>query len=93
MRLKCLYLLTYSTGDFNASKEIYKEDKIATNQNIPALVALAEKLKTFPTTKPQLPIIDRGFVLDTIIYNNFSRANLELVKKTCGFRNKQQIYY
>ena len=73
--------LTYSTGDFNASKEIYKEGKIATNQNIPALVALAEKLKAFPTTKPQLPIIDRGFVLDTIIYNNFSRANLELVKK------------
>ena len=66
--------LTYSTGDFNASKEIYKEGKIATNQNIPALVALAEKLKAFPTTKPQLPIIDRGFVLDTIIYNNFSRA-------------------
>ena len=45
------------------------------------MVALAEKLKAFPTTKPQLPIIDRGFVLDTIIYNNFSRANLELVKK------------
>jgi NTE family protein len=40
--------LTYSTGDFQASKEIYKQGKIATNQNIAALVALAEKLKQYP---------------------------------------------
>lgn len=76
--------LTYSTGDFDASKEIYKEGKIATNKNTPALVALAEKLKAFPTSKPKLPQIERRFVLDTILYNNFSDANLELVKKRSG---------
>lgn len=73
--------LTFSTGDFDKSNEIYKEGKIATKQNIPALVSLAKKLKDFPTTKPKLPIIDREFDLDTIEYYNFSKANLDIVKK------------
>lgn len=82
--------LTYSTGDFDASKEIYKEGKIATNQNIPALIALAEKLKAFPSSKPQLPKIDRAFVLDTIAYKDFSNANLELVKKRTGIKTNKK---
>jgi NTE family protein len=82
--------LTYSTGDFEASKEIYKEGKIATNQNVPALAALAEKLKAYPSPKPQLPTIDRAFILDTIVYKDFSNANLELVKKRAGIETNNK---
>lgn len=82
--------LTYSTGDFDASKEIYKEGKIATKQNILALKALAERLKAFPVNKPQLPTIDREFMLDTIVYKNFSDANLKLVEKRSGIRTNNK---
>jgi NTE family protein len=79
--------LTFSTGDFNASKEIYKEGKIAIKQNIPALLALAEKLKQYPQKKPQLPDTNRKFVLDSIVYHNFSAANLSLVEKRSGIKS------
>ncbi|OAZ05217.1 patatin-like phospholipase family protein [Flavobacterium succinicans] len=82
--------LTYSTGDFDASKEIYKEGKIATKQNMQALKMLAEKLKAFPVKKPQLPTMDREFVLDTIVYKNFSDANLKLVEKRSGIKSNNK---
>jgi NTE family protein len=76
--------LTYSTGDFNNSTEIQEQGKVATNQNIPTLVALAEKLKPFSSNKPQVPVIDKVFTLDSIVYKNFSPPNLLLVKKRSG---------
>lgn len=71
--------LTYSTGDFAASKDIYKEGKIATNQNKEALIALAEKLKNYKKRVHKVPYIENEFVIDTIIYKNISEDNLELV--------------
>lgn len=72
--------LTYSTGDFAKSKEIYEEGKIATLQNRDALVAIADELKDYPKKSHELPEINPEFVLDTIIYKNISRENLDLVK-------------
>ncbi|MGB5387214.1 MAG: patatin-like phospholipase family protein, partial [Eudoraea sp.] len=72
--------LTYSTGDFAKSKEIYEEGKIATLQNMDALVAIADELKDYPKKSHELPEINPEFVLDTIIYKNISRENLDLVK-------------
>ncbi|MGL5113312.1 MAG: patatin-like phospholipase family protein, partial [Flavobacterium sp.] len=71
--------LTYSTADFGASNAIYKEGKIATKQNLPALIALAKKLEIYAPKKITLPKIDHEFDLDSIIYNNFSAPNLDLV--------------
>ena len=71
--------ITYSTGDFAASKEIYQEGKIATNQNKEALTALAEKLKNYKKRIHKIPYVENEFVLDTIIYKNISADNLELV--------------
>jgi NTE family protein len=82
--------LTYSTGDFQASKEIYKQGKIATNQNIAALVALAEKLKQYPQREHKLPTVVNEFQLDSIIYKNISTGNLNLVKNRANIRPFQK---
>lgn len=71
--------LTYSTGDFAASKDIYLEGKIATVQNKEALFALSEKLKGYNKRTHKIPYIENEFILDTIIYKNISKGNLELV--------------
>lgn len=73
--------LTYSTADFGASNSIYKEGKIAAQQNLPALVALSKQLEKYPSKKATLPKIESTFVLDSILYKNFSTPNLNLVKK------------
>ena len=71
--------LRFSTADFAESNEIYKDGKIATEQNLPALIALAEKLKNYPQRTHQLPKMVNEFVLDTIVYKNISKENLPLV--------------
>jgi NTE family protein len=71
--------LTYSTGDFNKSNQIYEEGKIATALNMGALITLSEKLKGYKQRTHELPKVDKEFVLDTIIYSNISVENLELV--------------
>ncbi len=71
--------LRFSTADFADSNEIYKDGKIATNQNLPALIALSEKLKGFPQRTHGLPDMPKEFVLDTIIYKKISPENLPLV--------------
>jgi NTE family protein len=71
--------LRFSTADFADSDEIYKDGKIATNQNLPALIALSEKLKTFPQRTHALPDMPKEFVLDTIVYKNISPENMPLV--------------
>ena len=72
--------LTYSTGDFNRSKEIYEEGKIATSLNIDAFVELANTLKSFKKKEHKVPYRKDEIILDTIIYKGISEANLQLVK-------------
>ena len=72
--------LTYSTGDFNKGKEIYKEGKIATNLNIEAFVDLANTVKSFKQKVHKVPYRKNEIILDTIIYKGISEANFNLVK-------------
>jgi NTE family protein len=78
--------LSYSTGDFAKSKEIYEEGKIATNINMEALVALAQQLKNFPKKSHELPYKDPTFTLDTISYTGISKANIDLVKARANIK-------
>ncbi|SHL89623.1 patatin-like phospholipase family protein [Flavobacterium xinjiangense] len=71
--------LRFSTSDFAKSNEIYKDGRIATNLNLGALVALAEKLKGFKQRTHELPKVSSEFVIDTIVYKNISKENLPLV--------------
>lgn len=71
--------LRFSTADFADSDEIYKDGKIATNQNLPALIALAEKLKGYPQRIHKLPQMPSEIILDTIVYKNISPENMPLV--------------
>ncbi|WP_433835107.1 patatin-like phospholipase family protein [Flavobacterium anhuiense] len=71
--------LRFSTADFADSDEIYKDGRIATNQNLPALIELSEKLKKFRQRTHQLPDMPKEFVLDTIVYKKISPENLPLV--------------
>lgn len=71
--------LKYSTGDFADSNQIYEEGKIATNQNLNALIALADKLKGYKQREHQLPKVENSFLIDTIVYDGVSKENLELV--------------
>ena len=72
--------LTYSTGDFGNSNEIYEEGKIGTSQKMDELIALASMLKMYKQRDLVQPTIDKEFVLDTIIYKGVSEENIELVK-------------
>jgi len=72
--------LSYSTGDFSKSKEIYEEGKITILKNKEALVLLSQRLKAYPKKKHDLPVVESQFILDTIVYKNISEANLDLVK-------------
>jgi len=80
--------LKYSTGDFAKSNEIYEEGKIATAQNMDALVALAEKLKSFKQRIHELPIVANEFILDTIIFKNVSEENLAFVIERTNIKSK-----
>ena len=71
--------LRFSTADFEKSNEIYDDGKIATAQNLPALIALAEKLKDYPQRTHELPKMSNEFILDTIVYKNISQENIPLV--------------
>ncbi|MBS7252738.1 patatin-like phospholipase family protein [Flavobacterium branchiicola] len=71
--------LRFSTADFANSDAIYEDGKIATNENLPALIALSEKLKGFPQRIHKLPEMPNEFILDTIVYKKISPENLPLV--------------
>ncbi|OBQ54164.1 patatin-like phospholipase family protein [Tamlana sp. s12] len=79
--------LTYSTGDFNKSSQIYEEGKIATNEQTDALKELAEKLKTFEQRKPKVPEVPEEFKLDTVVYKGISKGSLNLVKSRINFES------
>jgi NTE family protein len=88
--------LTYTTGDFAKSAEIYEEGKIAVSQNMHALSTLAKRLKKFEQRTHQLPYVKDEFILDTIVYKNISKTNLALVKARTNIRahkkyNRQEI--
>ncbi|WP_455169665.1 DUF3418 domain-containing protein, partial [Aegicerativicinus sediminis] len=85
-RKRCDFLLdhvthlTYSTGDFNNGEEIYNEGKLALKENMSGLIELSEKLKQFKQEKVELPAVNNSFLLDTIVYQNISEQNIDLVK-------------
>lgn len=72
--------LTHSTGDFEKSSAIYLEGKLAVEASMYQLVALSEKLKGYKQKTHKLPDVKNAFALDTIIFNDISESNLELVK-------------
>ncbi|MGB5355441.1 MAG: patatin-like phospholipase family protein [Eudoraea sp.] len=72
--------LTYSTGDFKASKAIYEEGKIAAKKNIGSLSELANELKVFPQRTNALPPTKSTFKLDTIFFEDISSENIDIVK-------------
>ncbi len=76
--------LTYSTGDFDKSDAIYLEGKLAVDESMPELVALSQQLRGFKQLDPQLPQVKDSFTVDTIIYKDISKPNLELVKARIG---------
>ncbi|MGQ7946264.1 patatin-like phospholipase family protein [Flavobacterium sp. WC2509] len=80
--------LRFSTADFAESDEIYKDGKIATTQNLPALVALAEKLKGYQQRTHGLPKMSNEFIIDTIVYKNISKENIPLVMARANFKTK-----
>ncbi|ESU23114.1 putative esterase of the alpha-beta hydrolase superfamily protein [Flavobacterium enshiense DK69] len=71
--------LRFSTADFGKSDEIYNDGKIAASKNLPALTALAEKIKGHQQRTHQLPNTPNVFLIDTIIYKNISKENMPLV--------------
>lgn len=81
--------ITYSTGDFGKSNEIYEEGKIAANENIAALVALANQLKKFDQRTHQLPKVPKTIKLDTLILNDISDANLRLVRSRANLETNK----
>lgn len=72
--------LTYSTGDFNKSNEIYEEGKIAAYQNMDAFVALANRIKKYKQRAHELPYQSKKIIIDEFVYHDISEANIDLVK-------------
>ncbi|MBW4359479.1 patatin-like phospholipase family protein [Flavobacterium sp. NAS39] len=82
--------LRFSTGDFNKSNEIYKDGKIATVQNLPALAELAKKLQGFQQRTHELPKMANDFFVDTIVYKGISKENIPLVLARTNIKPKAQ---
>lgn len=72
--------LSYTTADFSKTDKIYEEGKIAVTENIEALVGLAQELKRYKQRKPELPKVENEIILDTIVYEDISPANINLTK-------------
>ena len=83
--------LTYSTGDFSKSNEIYEEGKIATTIQKYKLQELAKQLSNFSKRKHKLPLSVPLFKLDSIKYSNISDANIDLVKSRINIQT-QKLY-
>lgn len=72
--------LTFSTADFMKSDDIYQQGKAAVNDNLQALISIAQQLKKYPRAKPSVPNVPNEFVLDSITFINLDPDNLDLVK-------------
>lgn len=82
--------LTFSSGDFDKSDEIYVQGQTSVNSNTDALVVLANQLKDFEQRTHILPIAPDHFVLDTIVYTGISKSNLELVKARANIQTGEK---
>ncbi len=85
-RSKCTILidhipnLTFGTGDFKRSNEIYEEGKIATANNYKSLTDLSKLLRGYKQKTKRAPENTANFLLDTLVYENLSPENLDIVK-------------
>lgn len=80
--------LTYSTSDFIKASSIYKQGHIALEQELPKLIAISRKLKTFKQREIILPVLKDSIVLDTIFYKGISSNNLSVVKARSNIKTK-----
>ncbi len=81
--------LTYSTGDFAKSHEIYEQGKVAVKESIDQLSELAGSLRKHAQREHKVPQMEYRLRLDTIIYNEFSPENLDLVKARMNIKPGQ----
>lgn len=78
--------LTYSTGDFEKSDEIYVQGKKAVDSLMTQLVKLSKQLSSYNQREHRLPDVPNSFVLDTIIFDSITEANHEFVKARTGIK-------
>ena len=82
--------LTYSTGDFEYSNEIYDEGKIATDKNLDALVLLSKQLSNYQQKERKFPPTVNEFILDTIIFKGISKGNFHLVEDRFNIKTSKK---
>jgi NTE family protein len=82
--------LTYSTGDFEKGDEIYEEGRLAIVNKMDELVALANQLKGYEQRSHEIPDVKDEFLLDSIVYEGISDANLDIVKARSGIHAGQK---
>lgn len=80
--------ITYSTGDFEKSDEIYEQGKLGVAKVKDQLVALSNSLKPYKQRTHIVPDVKDEFFIDSIIYIDISEANLDLVKARSGIKAK-----
>lgn len=73
--------LSYSTGDFNNSSEIYEEGKIAVALKMEELEKLSKKLNQFEQRNHTLPSSTDKVSFDTIVVRNISEGNLAIINQ------------
>jgi NTE family protein len=81
--------LTYSTGDFNKTTELYEEGKIATKEKIVELTELGNLVSPFKQKEVALPVFKDSFEFEKISYKNVDKDNLELLKSRMGIEPNQ----
>ena len=72
--------ISYSSGDFSKSTEIYNSGKIATRESISALAKLAEQLQQYPQRAHGFPEFNEQYIIDTIAYTGIDKDNIKLLK-------------
>lgn len=82
--------LTYSTGDFDKSEEIFVEGKVAVQTNIDQLAELADQLKIFKQKEHKIPYTPNQFLIDSINFIGVSEANLELVEARANIKSGER---
>lgn len=83
--------LTYETGDFTRSSEIYEQGKVAVAENIEALKKLADTLRPYPRIRPGLPKNNAQPYLDTVMYQGISKENIALVRARTDLHKGQVL--
>jgi NTE family protein len=81
--------LTYSTGDFNKTTELYEEGKIATNEKIVELTELGNLVSPYKQKEVSLPVFKDSFEFGKISYKNVSKDNLQLLKSRMNLESNK----